>query len=117
MHGAGEAQVVISDGELYSLLSIAIDDLGWLHADFGASQVATPNSDYYKIPLSWFDQQAQMNITSNEVESVLRSVFEKDNDFGLYIENLTALHRRRVKYRRILASQPMPNMDQIGLRS
>jgi len=117
MHGNGDAQVVISDGELYALLSIAINDLGWSHADFGANRVATPNTDYYRIPLSWFDQQAEINISPNEVQRVLRSAFEKDNDFGLYIENLTALHRRRVKYRRILAARPMPNMDQIGPRS
>lgn len=117
MHGNGDAQVVISDGELYALLSIAINDLGWSHTDFGANRIATPNTDYYRIPLSWFDQQAEIDISQNEVERVLRSAFDKDNDFGLYIENLTALHRRRVKYRRILAAQPMPNMDQIGPRS
>jgi hypothetical protein len=33
-----------------------------------------------------------------------------------YIDNLCALHRRRVKYRRILSTQPMPTMDQIGPR-
>ncbi|TDX99659.1 hypothetical protein [Thiohalophilus thiocyanatoxydans] len=117
MHGAGDAQVVISDGELYSLISIAIDNLDWSHTEIGVDRVVAPNNDYYKIPLSWFDQQAHINIESNQIEKTLRSAFEKDNDFGLFIENLSALHRRRVKYRRILAEQPMPTMDQIGPRS
>lgn len=117
MHGAGDAQVVISDGELYSLVFIAINDLGWPHNELGAAGVNMPSSDYYKIPMDWFDQQALSPVTSDEVVALLRSAFEYDNDFGLFVENLTALHRRRVKYRRILSSQPIPNMDQIGPRS
>lgn len=117
MHGTGDAQVVISDGELYALLSIAIDDLGWSHEELGADRIDTPNEDYYEIPLSWFDSQGKAGFSSVKVVEILSLAFEKDNDFGLYIENFSALHRRRVKYRRILSSQPMPNMDQIGPRS
>ncbi|MET0029842.1 MAG: hypothetical protein ABW101_19585 [Candidatus Thiodiazotropha sp.] len=117
MHGTGEAQVVISDGELNALLSIAIDDLGWLHDDLSMQRVNTPNNGYYEIPMDWFDGQSEVNVQASKIIEILKSCFEKNNDFGLYIENLTALHRRRVKYRRILSSQPIPNMDQIGPRS
>ncbi|MBE0472509.1 MAG: restriction endonuclease, partial [Methyloprofundus sp.] len=117
MHGTGEAQVVISDGELNALLSIAVHDLGWSHSDLGIDRVDAPNDEYYEIPMVWFDEQAKTSVLANRIIQSLRSCFEKDNDFGLYIENLTALHRRRVKYRRILSSQPIPNMDQIGPRA
>lgn len=117
MHGTGEAQVVISDGELNALLSIAINDLNWSHNELGIQQINTPSSGYYDIPMLWFDEQFETDIQASSIIQTLRSCFEKDNDFGLYIENLTALHRRRVKYRRILSSQPIPNMDQIGPRS
>jgi len=117
MHGTGEAQVVISDGELNALLSIAIDDLNWSHNELGIQQINTPSSGYYDIPMLWFDEQSETDIQASSIIQTLRSCFEKDNDFGLYIENLTTLHRRRVKYRRILSSQPIPNMDQIGPRS
>jgi hypothetical protein len=30
MHGSGDAQVVLSDGELYALIVVALNDLGWL---------------------------------------------------------------------------------------
>lgn len=116
MHGTGEAQVVISDGELNALLSIAVGDLGWSHSDLDIDQVDALN-EYYEIPMGWFDEQAKVGVQANRVIQSLKSCFEKDNDFGLYIENLTALHRRRVKYRRILSSQPTPNMDQIGPRA
>jgi len=117
MHGTGEAQVVISDGELKALVSIAIDDLGWPHDDLGIQRVNTPSDRYYGIPMVWFDEQSEIEVQASSIIHTLKSCFEKDNDFGLYIENLTALHRRRVKYRRILSSQPIPNMDQIGPRS
>jgi len=50
MHGTGEAQVVISDGELNALLSIAVHDLGWSHSDLGIDRVDAPNAEYYEIP-------------------------------------------------------------------
>jgi hypothetical protein len=61
MHGAGGAQVIISDAELNVLLSIALDDLGWSHSDLGIDRVDTPNG-YYTIPMSWFDEQAMINV-------------------------------------------------------
>lgn len=47
---------------------------------------------------------------------ILEAAKNKNEDFVLYIDNLSALHRRRIKYRRILSTQPMPTMDQIGPR-
>ena len=117
IHGSGDAQVVISDGELYALISISLDNLCWSHSELNLSRVDIPNNDYYKIPLEWFDAQTKANITANEVINALKTAFRRHNDFGLYIENLSALHRRRIKYRRILSSQSIPNMDQIGPRS
>ncbi|WP_273050320.1 hypothetical protein [Pseudoalteromonas sp.] len=116
MHGSGDAQVVISDGELFSLISIAISDLDWSFNELGVDPVELPNNSYYQIPISWFDSQANVNVPSDLVLNALSACFGKDNDFGLFIENLSALHRRRVKYQRILSTQPMPNMDQIGPR-
>ena len=116
MHGSGDAQVVISDGELLSLISIAISDLDWSSNDLGIEAVELPNNSYYQIPISWFDSQENPNVTPDIVINALSACFGKDNDFGLFIENLSALHRRRVKYKRILSTQPMPNMDQIGPR-
>jgi len=116
MHGSGDAQVVISNGELASLIYIAVCNLNWSYNDLNITQLEIPNTDYYQIPLNWFDSQQNLNIQPEIIINNLRSCFEKDNDFALFIENLSALHRRRVKYRRILSTQPLPNMDQIGPR-
>jgi len=116
MHGSGDAQILISDGELASLIYLAVCNLNWSHNDLNIEQIIVPNNDYYQIPLSWFDTQKNKNIQPEMIISNLGVCFEKDNDFALFIENLSTLHRRRIKYRRILSTQPLPNMDQIGPR-
>ncbi len=116
MHGIGEVQVAISDGEFASLIHLAVSNLNWSFDDLNIDNIHLPSSDYYQIPLSCFDDQQNSGIQSDTIISYLRACFDKDNDFALFIENLSALHRRRIKYRRILSSQPLPNMDQIGPR-
>lgn len=117
MHGTAHAQVVISDAELHALISLSIHYLGWSHDALNVDEVSLPKQDYFQIPLDWFDDGICSTASSDRIIGYLASCFEKDNDFALFIENLTALHRRRVKYKRILASQPLPTMDQIGPRA
>jgi len=116
MHGSGDAQVVLSDGELLALIFISVSNLDWSPEELGIPSMQLPNEEYYQIPLIWFDSQEAIQIESDTIISYLNSCFKKDNDFALFIENLSALHRRRVKYKRILSTQPIPNMDQIGPR-
>ena len=115
MHGSGDAQIVLSDGELYILIIIAIKNLEW--DDDGLSiQHTLPSNEYFQIPISWFNEQKIDDIDSSAVLNLIEKCFEKNNDFALFIENLSALHRRRVKYNRILSTQPLPTMDQVGPR-
>ena len=67
MHGAGEAQVVISDGELYALLSIAADSLDWPHDDLNMERIYSPNEDYYKIPIEWFEEQSTVDVSPSNI--------------------------------------------------
>ncbi len=117
IHGAGDAQVVISDSELYALLYICIQDLDWNTADFGLLEIEFPNSNYYKVPIDWFSSREFLQATQNSLIQILDDAVGQHPDFALYILNLCALHRRRVKYRRILETQPLPQVDQIGPRS
>lgn len=116
MHGSADAQVVISDGELYSLLCLTIENLNWSFDELNINSLELPNSDYYKIPINWFEDQKNIDTDPETIINAIKSGFQKNNDFSLFLENLSALHRRRVKYKRILSSQPIPNMDQIGPR-
>ena len=115
-HGSGNAQVTISNNEIYILLYLAIGDLNWSPQELSMSCIELPSFNYYEIDLEWFENVRSQEIEIDDVLSVLNACVKQDNDFSLYIENLCALHRRRVKYKRILSSQPLPNMDQIGPR-
>ncbi|MGV0034824.1 MAG: hypothetical protein ACNYPE_07620, partial [Candidatus Azotimanducaceae bacterium WSBS_2022_MAG_OTU7] len=113
---SGDAQVVLSDAELYSLISIAINDLDWVFDELGLIEQTTADNSYFQISFDWFEDLDPNLANAEAILSALSSCFEKNNDFALYIENLSALHRRRVKYKKILSSQPLPTMDQIGPR-
>ena len=115
MHGTGDAQVMLTNQELYALIVIAINDLGWLDEKLHTKPIQLPYDNYYAIPLEWFEN-ININVNVTDILETLESAKNKEEDFILYIENLSALHRRRVKYRRILSTQPMPTMDQIGPR-
>lgn len=115
MHGSGDAQVILSDEELYALIVVALNDLGWLDDGLHTKNISLPRHNYYEISLDWF-QQLDIDVAASDIEKTLEGAINKEEDFILFIENLAALHRRRVKYRRILSSQPMPTMDQIGPR-
>lgn len=115
MHGSGDAQVVLSDRELYALIVIALNDLGWLEDGLHTKNIDVPRQNYYEISLEWFEK-LNITVSPSDIEETLEKAKVKEDDFVLFIENLAALHRRRVKYRRILSSQPMPTMDQIGPR-
>jgi hypothetical protein len=116
MHGGGDAQVIISNSEVYALICMTIRDLGWSYQELGITPIDLPISDYYQISLNWFEEINFADLSTDKILMALDSCVNKDNDFSLYIENLSALHRRRAKYKRILSQQPLPNMDQIGPR-
>jgi len=117
MHGTGDAQVILEDRELYALILLAFQDLEWSILEQNVLSVSFPSGSYYEIPLNWFDGEWGSKITPQDVLGLLDAGKQRREDFILYIENLCALHRRRVKYGRILATQPIPTMDQVGPRT
>ena len=116
IHGTGEAQVAISDNEIYALIVLAIHDLNWSLDELGIKQITAPTPNYYEISLDWFEKLKNADVTPEKILSALTACFNKDQDFALFIENLSALHRRRIKFKRILSNQPIPTMEQIGPR-
>jgi hypothetical protein len=117
--GHGDDRVTLSENELFCLLAQCCRDLG-IAASVSALPALSenmPSSDYYRIPLAWF-RTPQIGCPSAAalVES-LAACIAREADFRLYFENLATLHKRRIKYQRILSSQPKPTMNQIGPRS
>ncbi len=116
IHGAGDAQVTISDQEIYALIVLTINDLEWSFPELGIEPIELPSTNYYEINLDWFEGLENSDVAPEKILSSLTACFNKDQDFALFIENLSALHRRRIKFKRILSNQPIPTIDQIGPR-
>lgn len=117
--GNGDDRVALSENELFCLLSQCCRDLG---LDAGISKLPAlssppPSNDYYRLPLAWFQTQQAVCPSAAALVENLAACVAHEPDFRLYFENLTTLHKRRVKYQRILSCQPKPTMNQIGPRS
>ena len=117
--GNGDDRVALSENELFCLLTQCCSDLGTAAeiSKLPALSFPPPSTDYYPLPLAWFQTpQAGCPSAAALVESLAACV-AYEPDFRLYFENLATLHKRRLKYQRILATQPKPTMNQIGPRS
>ena len=117
--GNGDDRVTLSENELFCLLSQCCLDLGLAAgiSKLPALSSPPPSNDYYRLPLAWFQtSQAGCPSAAALVESLAGCVAHEP-DFRLYFENLATLHKRRMKYQRILSTQPKPTMNQIGPRS
>lgn len=117
--GNGDDRVTLSENELFCLLARCCQDLAIPAAVSGLPNlsVAAPSADYYRIPLAWFQiPQAACPLAPALVECLAACV-AYEADLRLYWENLATLHKRRLKYQRILSAQPRPTMNQIGPRS
>lgn len=114
--GTGADKILLNDSEVLSLLHISLSDLNWDFNDFKIPDLTIDKpADYYEIPLDWFQSQTAPSVS--ELVELFESIINKDADFGLYFHNLCSLHKRRIKYQRILSTQPRPTMEQIGPRS
>jgi hypothetical protein len=81
MHGSGDAQDILADTELYALICIAIGDLGWSFQELGIESIELPNTDYYQINLTWFNQVDIAELNPDKIIAALDSCIKKDNDF------------------------------------
>lgn len=114
--GTGADRITLGSSQIFCLLQIAINDLGWTSTEVGlASDIAIPDANYYQISLDWFDSFKEAPSLKSLLDSFQKAL-DKNSDFGLYFRNLCSLHKRRLKYQTILRTQPRPTMDQIGPR-
>lgn len=118
MLGSGDDSVSLSEAEMFRLLSQCCADLRIPSkvSRLPAAQFKPLSEDYYELPLSWFESSLKPCPAAAELAASLASCVAHEPDFRLYFENLTTLHKRRLKYQRILSTQPRPTMNQIGPR-
>lgn len=115
-HGTKEAQVMLSDYELYILLVLVANDLELSSYKF-SDELSFPSQNYYELPLSFFiNNDSQIDISIEEIYDCIINFSAENEDFQLYFSNLTALHRRRIKFFNILKTQKFPTVEQVGPR-
>lgn len=113
----GYPAVTLNESELFSIFLVICSDLGWEISRLGIStpKKNLPSKNYYEIPIEWFSSHKKCPDTIALLE-VLSKGIDIDSDFGMYFLNLCSLHKRRLKFQKILTHQPKPTMDQVGPR-
>jgi len=114
---SGYPTVVLSASELYSLFLIICSDLGWHPSTIGLKNPyrSSRNKGYYDLSPEWFTSH-QDAPDMDRLQKALAEGMDVDSDFGMYFHNLCSLHKRRLKFQKILSHQPKPTMDQVGPR-
>jgi hypothetical protein len=80
------------------------------------SSICNFENRYYAIPMEYYEKQS-VEMSEEQLIDIFAYIVSLDSDYQLYIKNLSALHRRRVKYYRILATQMKSDFEQISPRS
>lgn len=113
----GYPTVALNESELYSIFLIICSDLNWDTSRLGLLPPSKnlPSKNYFEIPPEWFLAHEKTPAIP-ELQEALSKGMEIDIDFGLYYLNLCSLHKRRLKFQKILQYQPKPTMDQVGPR-
>jgi len=118
--GAGTAlPVAMSASEFAKLIGVVYFDTGLLselsknHPELARD--INPGFGYYSIPEGWFEAPVQLGAFEHVV--LMRQAIRDIPDFVTYLRCLSELHKRRKKYAKILAAQPLPTMVQVSPRS
>jgi hypothetical protein len=117
MLDGGGLTVMLDESQLYGIFTLICADLSWDMTLIGLDPPSNilPTLNYYKIPLLWFNLHLDYpSLTA--LLNTLQAAIDINADFGLYFRNVCSLHKRRLKYQKILSYQPKPTMNQVGPR-
>jgi hypothetical protein len=106
--GGGAQGVALSDRACVYLVHRIVEDLG-LTGEFGEGHVAVP--EFYEPG----DPDA-LDLDGSRFLSFFERLVGLDVNADTYFNCLATLHKARLKYTRVLATQPLPTMDQVGPR-
>jgi ApaLI-like restriction endonuclease. len=112
VHGNGDAQVMLTNLDIKILLHILCRDLEIQTP----VDLCAPDLDYYKIPMEVYESR-DCCLSDAELMHAFQYVMSLNDDYPIYMKNLCALHRRRIKYSRILSTQMKADFEQISPRS
>lgn len=102
--------VYLEDHELLRLCAIVASDLNQPLLVKNILGEVNLNTDYYGISLDWFTQPIPGRPDFVESFLLLRKEIK---DFETYFTNLCDIHKHRVKFKRILETQRLPQVEPI----
>ena len=106
--GSGGQAIALNENVCAYLVAVIVRDLD-LHAHFPEIPKTFPKI-FSPGPLS------RLELANVPFLSMLERLVGLDPNADVYFESLAALHKARLKYERILQTQPVPTLDQIGPR-
>ena len=100
--------VNLQDHELLRLCAVIATDLN--HSDLITTIASTREvvNGYYSVPLEWFNQPIASNSSFVDTFILLRQTLP---DFETYFTSLCEIHKHRVKFKRILETQRLPQVE------
>src|SRR5437870_2311265 len=107
--GAGEQAIVLTDEICSYLLARIVFDLEQQEkfSDLPAN-----------VPVLFSNQPASELVLSDiDAQALYESIVAAIPDADTYFACLAALHKARLKYERILSTQPIPTLEQVGPRA
>ena len=105
--GGGSQGVALTDEQCVGLIAIVIRDLG-----LGESFPDLP-----LVKQSLFDIVPEtLQVSSFNLYAIFEQLLSLNRDADTYFQCLSTLHKSRLKYERILSTQPIPTLDQVGPR-
>lgn len=106
--GGGKQGIALTDDQCVGLISIVVRDLD-LTDSFPDLPIRTRL--FYDIP------SESLKLSSYNLLELFEHLLSLNKDADTYFQCLATLHKSRLKYQKILSTQPIPTLDQVGPRS
>jgi len=100
--------VNLQDHELLRLCAVIATDLKNSELITTITSTEEIINGYYSLPLEWFNQQVSKSIGFVDTFILLRQALP---DFETYFTSLCEIHKHRVKFKRILETQRLPQLE------
>lgn len=108
--GGNGPTVKLEEHELLRLCAVVATDLNQSLLVNAIVGDETISNDYYGVSLEWFNNPIPKQVNFIETFLLLKQEIQ---DFETYFANLCEIHKHRVKFKRILETQKLPQVEPI----
>jgi hypothetical protein len=106
--GGGAQGVALTDEACKGLIAVTATDVG-IRASFPEVPEHFPQYFETRVP-------EELELEAGDLYEMFYRLVSAVEDGETYFSSLASLHKGRVKFRKILATQPIPTIDQVGPR-